>query len=83
MKLTKTQLKEMVGREIGKQLDEGFGIDENQYYELKKRLEGDFLEIYRLTDRLENALYHENDEDAEDPLDLVEEIKNLAGEHVR
>lgn len=81
MKLTKTQLKEMVDREINKQLNEGMAVDEKHYFELKARHERDFKKILELADRLEDLIYDEDH--FEDPFDLLDEIKALAGKHIR
>lgn len=84
MKLTKTQLKEIVTREIGKQLDEGMADLEQDAFQLKSllyRLEKDFGKIYELAQQLNNIMY--DDDALDDPSDLLDQIVTIAGQHIR
>ena len=81
MKVTATQLKEMVKSTITKQLKEGMAVDEKHYFELKARHERDFRAILELAERLDELMF--DDDPIEDPMDLLDEIKALAGKHVR
>lgn len=80
MKLTKTQLREMISGEVNKLLSEGMAVDENEYFRMKAKLVRDFTKIYELVEQLEDAMY---DEDTMLPEDLVDQIRNIAGRHVR
>lgn len=89
MKLTKSELKEMVAREIknqlnegeNKDLNEGMAVDESHYFELKKKCEKDFSQVYDLAQRLEDMMY--DDDPMEDPMDLIEQLQALAGKWMR
>lgn len=85
-KLTKAQLKEMVGREIRKQLDakknkpvkEGLAVDEDEYFRMKGGLEKDISKAFYMLQKAIDAIY-----DEEDAIDIIEEAMEILGRHVR
>lgn len=82
MKITKAQLKEMIRQEAKRQtakvsLNEGFAVDEGEYFKLKARMEKDFAQILSLAEDAELAAI---DDEA---LDAIMQIIEIAGRHVR
>ena len=81
MKVTKKQLRDIVRRVKGQTTNEAMDVSGDAYWKMRDRMRKSFEAIMDLCDELEDAMYEETG--AVDPFDLVDQIRDRAGEHVR